>query len=231
MRAAGDSAPDAGCARSRGARGATDADEPSLHRRDEGLRGERCHGSGSAARPRAAADGTPLAVRLTSRWTIWIGSSPIPTIRQRPKAGSNRRSSADAAGRKRHRQPARERRRSDVEGDEIPPVLHRREGQALTLTGVKNIHEDGGFDIWPDTTTLYTKILPGTVDRRRCVHRASGGWDHPHPLERFSPAADNVPGGGADARQRVNAINRFGALFFGKMWDVFLRQFVEYSPV
>jgi hypothetical protein len=36
-------------------------------------------------------------------------------------------------------------------------------GAPLTLTGVKNIHDDGGFDIWPDTTTLYTTILPGTV--------------------------------------------------------------------
>ena len=105
-------------------------------------------------------------------------------------------------------------------------------GTALTLTGVKNIHDDGGFDIWPDTTTLYTKILPGTVTPGgRCVHRARGGgiirihWnDFLQQLTTFQADAPTLG-------QRVIAIKRFGAFFFGRFWDVFLRQFVEYSPV
>jgi len=104
-------------------------------------------------------------------------------------------------------------------------------GASLTLTGVKNIHDDGGFDIWPDTTTLYTKILPGTVtdDDASIVPVAAGiiriHWDD--FLQQLTTFHADAPTLG----QRINAINRFGAFFFGKIWDVFLRQFVEYSPV
>ena len=104
-------------------------------------------------------------------------------------------------------------------------------GAPLTLTGVKNIHDDGGFDIWPDTTTLYTKILPGTVkqDDASIVPVAAGiiriHWDD--FLQQLTTFQTEAPTLG----QRINAINRFGAFFFGKIWDVFLRQFVEYGPV
>lgn len=37
-------------------------------------------------------------------------------------------------------------------------------GHPLTLTGHKVIKHDKGFDLWPDTTTLYTRVLRGHVD-------------------------------------------------------------------
>jgi hypothetical protein len=37
-------------------------------------------------------------------------------------------------------------------------------GHPLTLTGHKVIKHDKGFDLWPDTTTLYTRLLRGHVD-------------------------------------------------------------------
>ena len=36
-------------------------------------------------------------------------------------------------------------------------------GEALTLSGHKIIKDDPGFDLWHDTTTLYTRILRGHV--------------------------------------------------------------------
>jgi hypothetical protein len=37
-------------------------------------------------------------------------------------------------------------------------------GHPLTLTGFKLIENDAGFDVWKDTTTLFTRVLRGHVD-------------------------------------------------------------------
>ena len=34
----------------------------------------------------------------------------------------------------------------------------------MTLLGFKDVGNDGGLDAWPDTTTLYTRLVRGTVD-------------------------------------------------------------------
>ncbi|MEO5811056.1 MAG: hypothetical protein ABIU96_12360 [Rhodanobacter sp.] len=35
-------------------------------------------------------------------------------------------------------------------------------GQAYYLAGAKKIHDDPGFDLWSDTTTLYTRLFEGS---------------------------------------------------------------------
>ena len=54
-------------------------------------------------------------------------------------------------------------------------------GHPLTLTGFKLVRDDAGFDVWKDTTTLFTRVLRGHVEeggddggrarglRRRCA--------------------------------------------------------------
>jgi hypothetical protein len=37
-------------------------------------------------------------------------------------------------------------------------------GHPLTLTGFKLVKNDAGFDVWRDTTTLFTRVLRGHVD-------------------------------------------------------------------
>lgn len=37
-------------------------------------------------------------------------------------------------------------------------------GRPLTLLGFKDVGNDGGFDAWPDTTTLYTRVVHGVAD-------------------------------------------------------------------
>src|SRR5205823_14850915 len=37
-------------------------------------------------------------------------------------------------------------------------------GRPLTLSGFKVVRDDPGFDLWSDTTTLYTRILAGHVE-------------------------------------------------------------------
>lgn len=42
--------------------------------------------------------------------------------------------------------------------------FHTMTGTAMTLLGHKDVGDDHGPDLWPDTTTLYTRLLRGHVD-------------------------------------------------------------------
>ena len=37
-------------------------------------------------------------------------------------------------------------------------------GHPLTMTGFKVVKDDAGFDVWKDTTTLFTRVLQGHVE-------------------------------------------------------------------
>jgi hypothetical protein len=43
-------------------------------------------------------------------------------------------------------------------------VVPRRRGPPADLTGFKLVRDDAGFDVWKDTTTLFTHVLRGHVD-------------------------------------------------------------------
>ncbi len=94
-----------------------------------------------------------------------------------------------------------------------------RNGRALTLVVYKEVRDDGGLDMWTDTTTLFTRVLEGHVaggaeDQAAVV---AVGILHIHPLDfarqlttfRVEPAA------------HVGALARFGKLFAGDLWDVY----------
>ena len=62
--------------------------------------------------------------------------------------------------------------------------LHFRDGEGhpLTLTGHKVVEDDPGFDLWRDTTTLFTQILRGHVEEGAGGEpEVVGRGDHPHP--------------------------------------------------
>lgn len=101
-------------------------------------------------------------------------------------------------------------------------------GAPLTFVGRKDVHDDPGFDLWDDTTTLHVQLLEG--------HRPPAEDPHEDPL---LPADDEaVLGAGVlrilpldFARQLTTfatsgpegpaAIARFGALFLGRLWDTY----------
>jgi hypothetical protein len=103
-------------------------------------------------------------------------------------------------------------------------------GEPCTLAGTKEIHDDGGMDIWSDTTTLYTTIWSGHVAGSAGAAPLAAGvmrikwFDFLQQLTTFEAEAPTLG-------QRIAAINRFGVFFFGRIWDVFLRQFVEFGPM
>jgi hypothetical protein len=106
------------------------------------------------------------------------------------------------------------------------------EGRPLTFTGYKVVRDDPGADLWRDTTTLYVRIVAGHVDRGEEVDAeviASGilrlgALDLLRQLATFRVE-------GPTLRDRTSALGRFGLLFMGRLWDVYAREVLAWSPV
>ena len=96
-------------------------------------------------------------------------------------------------------------------------------GGPMTLAGVKRVeHAEGTADIWADTTTLFVTLYRGDVDRAgeaaaeviaRGIIRI-GFLDFLQQLTTFRAE-------GPTLAARTAAMGRFGALFLGKLWDVY----------
>ena len=105
-------------------------------------------------------------------------------------------------------------------------------GNPLTLVGFKTVRDDGGFDVWPDTSTLHVRILRDHVD----------GWPSIADAPTGEAAADGsvVAAGiiviqlldfaqqlttfrvtGPDAASRLGALTAFGRLFLGELWEAY----------
>ena len=114
------------------------------------------------------------------------------------------------------------------------------EGNPLTLSGFKDVKDDPGFDVWKDTTTLYTRILKGHVSkaeedaarqdpatkRRWLLPPASSSSTSSTSCGSSRPSAPKAPRSPTGAL----ALARFGALFMGKLWDVYARNVLTSSP-
>ena len=112
-------------------------------------------------------DGSRVASSSTSR----SRSSRHRALRQRPAAPGRRRR-LRAVRRARRQAAGRAGRGSTCSSTSRPGVKHMlyrlwfRDGvgHPLTMTGFKLVENDAGFDVWKDTTTLFTRVLQGHVD-------------------------------------------------------------------
>ncbi|HEX2700459.1 MAG TPA: hypothetical protein VHM89_09695 [Acidimicrobiales bacterium] len=92
-------------------------------------------------------------------------------------------------------------------------------GRPLTLSGFKDVKDDPGFDVWTDTSTLYTHILRGHVDAEGedTAEVVAAGIltiylvDFMKQLTTFR----------VDGDHRSRALNDFGGLFLGKLWELY----------
>jgi cholesterol oxidase len=90
----------------------------------------------------------------------------------------------------------------------------------LTMTGFKVVEDDAGIDnVWADTSTLYTRVLAGHVEAGDddSAEVVASGVLHIKPLDfaKQLTTFDTEPDG------RLDAVARFGALFAGKLWEVY----------
>jgi cholesterol oxidase len=96
------------------------------------------------------------------------------------------------------------------------------EGHPITLNGYKEAKDDPGFDVWSDTTTLFTHILAGHVppvaanevgdDGEKIV---ATGILHVLPAD-FAVQMTTFR---VDPAHRLDALGTFGRLFLGSMWE------------
>ncbi|HEV3002185.1 MAG TPA: GMC family oxidoreductase [Solirubrobacteraceae bacterium] len=94
-------------------------------------------------------------------------------------------------------------------------------GHPLTLVGHKHVVDEPGFDVWSDTSTLYTRILRGHVGVDEQPDAEVVATAILHILKR--DFARQLTTFRADPAYRVDAIARFGLLFAGQLAKVYGR--------
>ena len=114
------------------------------------------------------------------------------------------------------------------------------QGNPLTLSGHKNIKDDPGFDLWHDTTTLYTRILKGHItaeqegildqDGASFAEALLGSGIIVIPFFSFLKQLTTFRAEGPTLSDRGAALARFGRLFMGKLWDVYAREVLSSGP-
>ncbi len=98
-------------------------------------------------------------------------------------------------------------------------------GHPLTMTGFKLVKDDAGFDVWKDTTTLFTRVLQGHLSEDEdegAVELAAGVLrirmrDFAKQLTTFRATG---PGLGA----QLGALVKFGVVFMQQLAEAYLRK-------
>jgi hypothetical protein len=106
--------------------------------------------------------------------------------------------------------------------------LHFRDavGHPLTLTGFKLVENDAGFDLWKDTTTLFTRVLQGHVDAAddETAEIVAAGILRLRVRDFAKQLTTFRAGGGSGIGQKLGALVTFGVVFLGQVAEVYLRK-------
>jgi hypothetical protein len=98
-------------------------------------------------------------------------------------------------------------------------------GHPLTLTGFKLVKDDAGFDVWRDTTTLFTRVLRGHVE----AHEEDGAEMVASGVLRirmrdFAKQLTTFRAGGPGIGAKLGALVQFGWIFLGQLAEAYLRK-------
>jgi len=107
------------------------------------------------------------------------------------------------------------------------------DGNPLTLSGFKDVKDDPGFDLWSDTTTLFTRIFKGHIEAEdEDGAELLGSGIIKIYLHDFLKQVTTfkVDGPGLTLADKSAALIRFGKLFLGKLWDVYARNILSVGP-
>ena len=98
------------------------------------------------------------------------------------------------------------------------------EGKIYYFDGFKVIHDDPGFDIWSDTTTLYITVYEGDgID----APVLGNGIVTISPIDLKRQMSTVRVTNAEDLGQRLEATARFGRLFAGTLYEVYGRVFAK----
>ena len=106
-------------------------------------------------------------------------------------------------------------------------------GRPLTLSGVKQVDDDRGLEVWHDTTTLYTTIFIGHLmaDEEANAQILAAGIVRIQVLDFLRQLTTFRTDGGTGEISRTSALARFGAFFLGSLWDVYGGRLLSASPI
>lgn len=96
-------------------------------------------------------------------------------------------------------------------------------GHPLTLVGFKDVHDDAGFDVWTDTSTLSTRILAGHLepdddaDARIVAAGALTIW-----IRDFARRLTTFRASGPTIGDRVRGLRMFVGVFTKQLQQVYL---------
>jgi cholesterol oxidase len=115
----------------------------------------------------------------------------------------------------------------DQDGDQAHKRMYYRlvfrdaAGHPLTLVGFKEVRDDRGFDLWSDTSTLFTRVLQGHVTPagEPDAPVLATGILHIQPLD----FAKQLTTFRVHPTGRMDGLVRFGRLFAGDLWDVYAK--------
>lgn len=94
------------------------------------------------------------------------------------------------------------------------------EGQAYYVAGHKEVHDDPGFDLWSDTTTLFTKLHQGTSADGEVVGAGVLSLGVRDLMKLVSTM--RATGAGSPAAKAA-AYAKFGHFFMTDLWDSYAR--------
>ncbi len=98
------------------------------------------------------------------------------------------------------------------------------DGRPYLLDGFKDVRDHGEFDVWGSTTTLYTRVREGHDELGPVV---AEGVLRIHVPDFVRQLTTITVTGARSAGERLEAQSRFGRMFVGTLWDVFVRPRLE----
>ena len=104
-------------------------------------------------------------------------------------------------------------------------------GAPITLSGYKLVRDDPGFDVWDDTSTLFTRVFRGHVElaEEATAEVLAAGvihvWmlDFLHQLTTFEITAGSP-------LEKAAVLAEFGQFFMGRLWDVYADRVLSSAP-
>jgi hypothetical protein len=99
-------------------------------------------------------------------------------------------------------------------------------GHPLTMTGYKLVENDAGFDLWKDTTTLFTKVLKGHVEESgdSTAELVASGILRIRVQDFAKQMTTFRAGGSGGVGAKLGGLIKFGVIFVGQLAEVYLRK-------
>jgi hypothetical protein len=99
-------------------------------------------------------------------------------------------------------------------------------GHPLTMTGYKLVENDAGFDLWKDTTTLFTKVLKGHVDEGgdATAELVASGILRIRVQDFAKQMSPFRAGGSGGVGAKLGGLIKFGVIFVGQLAEIYLRK-------